>query len=123
MEPPGQSVRSKRADPAFGGRLREALSRRGVRKLYPLALEIGVDESALSRWRQGQPISLDNAVRLAGRLDVSLDWLVLGRGTPDAHRVPRESDDLLMAQLCRLPSEAVRPLLAFIDAVAPFADP
>jgi transcriptional regulator with XRE-family HTH domain len=122
MEPPGQPVRSKTADPAFGRRLREALSRRGVRKLYPLALEIGVDESALSRWRQGQPISLDNAVRLAGRLDVSLDWLLLGRGTPDAHRAPRESGDLLMVQLNRLPPEAIRPLLAFIDAVTPLAD-
>jgi hypothetical protein len=58
----------------FGARLNEALRARGVRKLYPLAIELGVDESALSRWRKGGAISLDSAIRLAEHLDVSLDW-------------------------------------------------
>jgi hypothetical protein len=63
----------------WGERLDDALRRRRVPKLYALAVEIGVDESAISRWRKGHPISLPNAVALCR-------WLVLGRGTMDGHR-------------------------------------
>jgi transcriptional regulator with XRE-family HTH domain len=71
---------------AWGDRLQYALNRRGVRKLYALAVELGVDESALSRWRQGRSITLANAVTLCQTLDISLDWLLLGRGDMDAHQ-------------------------------------
>ncbi|MFN3228912.1 MAG: helix-turn-helix domain-containing protein [Asticcacaulis sp.] len=71
---------------AWGQRLQYALNRRGVRKLYALAVELGVDESALSRWRQGRSITLANAVTLCQTLDISLDWLLLGRGEMEEHR-------------------------------------
>jgi transcriptional regulator with XRE-family HTH domain len=70
----------------MGDRLTFALEQRGVRKLYALAVEIGVDESALSRWKKDGPISLPSAARLSQALDISLDWLILGRGHIDAHR-------------------------------------
>jgi len=70
----------------MGERLTFALEQRGVRKLYALAVEIGVDESALSRWKKDGAISLPSAARLSQALDISLDWLVLGRGHIDAHR-------------------------------------
>ncbi len=69
----------------WGQRLQYALNRRGVRKLYALAVELGVDESALSRWRQGRSITLANAVTLCQTLDISLDWLLLGRGDIEEH--------------------------------------
>ncbi|MGA2815986.1 MAG: hypothetical protein ABSE67_06760, partial [Xanthobacteraceae bacterium] len=40
-------------------RLQHALRRRRIRKLYALAVEIGVDQSAISRWRKGAADLLD----------------------------------------------------------------
>jgi transcriptional regulator with XRE-family HTH domain len=70
----------------WGKRLQQALRRRRIRKLHALAAEIGVDQSAISRWRNGLPISLANAVVLCRALDISLDWLITGRGAMEAHR-------------------------------------
>jgi transcriptional regulator with XRE-family HTH domain len=70
----------------WGVRLQQALRQRGIRKLHALAVEIGVDQSAISRWRKGLPISLANAVSLCRALDISIDWLLTGRGTMEAHR-------------------------------------
>lgn len=53
-----------------------------------LAAELGVDESAVSRWQQSAGLSLTHAARLCEVLDISLDWLVLGRGDMDLHRRP-----------------------------------
>jgi transcriptional regulator with XRE-family HTH domain len=71
----------------WGLRLRQALRSRRVRKLHALAVDIGVDQSAISRWRKGYAISLPNAIALSQALDVSLDWLMTGRGSMDDHRV------------------------------------
>jgi len=67
-------------------RFAHALRLRQVGKLYALAVEIGVDESAISRWKKGRSISLENAAQVCRALDISLDWLVMGRGSIDAHR-------------------------------------
>lgn len=69
-------------------RLASAFAARDVRKLQALAVDLGVDESAISRWKRGRSISLDNVARLCVALDVSMDWLVLGRGDMDLHRAP-----------------------------------
>lgn len=69
-----------------GERIREALVVRGVRKQQALAAQLRVHESAITRWKDGKPISLDSAIALSTALDVSLDWLLLGRGTIDSHR-------------------------------------
>lgn len=80
----GKKVRGK-SDPERGQRLEEALRIRNVKKMYVLAIELGVNESAISRWRKGQPITMDNAINLCRALDVSADWLILGRGNVDQH--------------------------------------
>lgn len=68
-------------DPTWGQRLDTALYLRNIRKLYAFAVEIGVDESALSRWRNGKPVSLSNAIAICDALNISMDWLIRGKGS------------------------------------------
>ncbi|WP_281286202.1 helix-turn-helix domain-containing protein [Marilutibacter aestuarii] len=63
-----------------GRRIRTAMARRGVGKHCVLATALDVTEGAVSRWCQGGPMSLANAIALCEYLDVSADWLLLGRG-------------------------------------------
>lgn len=70
----------------FGGRLRAALRERRISKLYAVASDLGVSQSAVSRWQNGGRISLDNVVLICEYLDVSADWLLLNRGSAHAHR-------------------------------------
>lgn len=65
----------------FADRLRQALELRGRQKRYALAAEIGVNASSVTRWLQGGPISMEHMVRLCDVLEISLDWLLLGRGS------------------------------------------
>ncbi len=107
----------------WGLRLQQALQERKVRKLYALAVEIGIDQSALSRWRNGMPISLRNAVALCRALDVSLDWLVMGRGTIDTHRIaaltPADlAAHVLFGNLTASEATAVRQALIMLSEAA-----
>lgn len=61
-----------------------------------------MNPSSLTRWLQGEPISIQHAIRLCEVLEISLDWLLLGRGQPDASEAAR--GDLLeerLVSLCR----------------------
>jgi transcriptional regulator with XRE-family HTH domain len=69
-----------------GKRIRKAISTSKIVKAYALAAEINVSIAAVSKWQNGGEISLNNACELAVATDVSLDWLLLGRGTADLHR-------------------------------------
>jgi transcriptional regulator with XRE-family HTH domain len=71
-----------------GHRLQLAMRRRGVAKQMAFAAQLAVDESAISRWQRGANMTLRNAMRLCEALDISLDWLLLGRGSMDGHRGP-----------------------------------
>ncbi|WP_064694879.1 helix-turn-helix domain-containing protein [Rhizobium aegyptiacum] len=73
-------------DPARGKRIREAISRGNMRKVHALAAELNVSVAAVSRWQNGGHTSLESACALARLLDVSLDWLLLGRGAIDGHK-------------------------------------
>jgi transcriptional regulator with XRE-family HTH domain len=68
----------------FARRLDLALRTRRIGKMYALAVALGVDESALSRWRRGKPISVGSLVRLCRHLRVSIDWLLTGSGSMEA---------------------------------------
>jgi hypothetical protein len=70
---------------AHGERLRLAIQQRGMRKLSVVACSIGVTESAVSRWRSGGAMTLGNIANVCLALDISADWLVLGRGHMDMH--------------------------------------
>jgi transcriptional regulator with XRE-family HTH domain len=69
-----------------GKRIRYAIKIYGRPKLLSLAEELEVSPGAVSKWRYGRNFSLDNICRFATVLDVSLDWLLLGRGFPEAHK-------------------------------------
>lgn len=70
---------------AHGERLRIAIQQRGMSKLSVVACAVGVTESAVSRWRSGGAMTLGNVAIVCQRLDISADWLVLGRGHMDMH--------------------------------------
>ena len=80
----GRIARSER-DPGRGRRLEEALRIRNIPKMYVLAIEVGVSESTISRWKKGAPIATENLIKLCQFLDVSADWLLLARGDIDQH--------------------------------------
>lgn len=73
-------------DRARGERIRNAMAARNIKKTHALAAELNVSVAAVSRWQNGGQISLQSACALAEKLDVSLDWLLLGRGTIDWHK-------------------------------------
>ncbi|WP_113117530.1 MULTISPECIES: helix-turn-helix domain-containing protein [unclassified Rhizobium] len=102
-----------------GRRIQEAIDLRKWRKLTALAVALGVNESALTRWRKGDSISLESAANLCKALDVSLDWLVLGRGSPEHHKLPSRSEpEHEFASLFRaLPPGAADHLTAFLRSV------
>lgn len=102
-----------------GDRLSRAIKGRGIGKMMALALDLDVHESAISRWRKNGPMSLEHAARLSEVLDVSLDWLVLGRGEMDAHTIEtlRSDEFLLLQSLRRLSARALPPLLQFLEEI------
>lgn len=75
-----------------GQRLRAALQARDVTKQQFLAARLGIHESSLTRWMQDGPMALDSAMALATELDLSLDWLLLGRGSMDAPPYPGQAN-------------------------------
>ena len=105
-----------------GERIRQALSARGVRKQQALAAELDVHESAITRWKENQSMSLDSAVAFCAVLDISLDWLLLERGTIDSHKkVPPQSlsEDSVPSLLAkRIGPGSISLLLALVDSIA-----
>jgi transcriptional regulator with XRE-family HTH domain len=103
-----------------GERIRTAIQQRGVRKLTALAAEIGVTEGALTRWRQGGPMSLESGIRFCQVLDISLDWLAMGRAHYENHKERAVSQDrlrLLMA-LDALPPGSEEQLAKLLEHLA-----
>jgi transcriptional regulator with XRE-family HTH domain len=105
-------------------RLQQALDRRGRRKRYALAIEIGVNPSSMTRWLQGEPISIEHAMRLCEVLEISLDWLLLGRGHPDPTSPDPTSlgrlelsEERLLAVCRRIRPEAVDRLIDLLEAL------
>lgn len=100
-----------------GERLAQAIKGRGIAKMMNLAVDLDVDESAISRWKKGGAMSLEHAARLSLVLDVSLDWLVLGRGGMSIHKkMALSADELkLIRVLRRLDADSVRHLVTFLE--------
>lgn len=85
-----------------GMRLRRAMAERGFRKQYALAVSLHVNESTVTRWLSGGPMSLESAIDLCRILDVSLDWLLLGQGSMTSHHSPGATDALEAANRSKL---------------------
>ena len=81
---------------AFAGRLRRRRQEQGLRK-QELAARIGVSLTTIQQYENGQLPKGEFAVRLAGVLRCSLDWLLAGRGDPD--RPSEREEDLVMVPL------------------------
>lgn len=70
-----------------GSRLRMAMQAHGLSKLSAMAAAVGVSDSAISRWCHDGPMTLENVVALSEVLEVSIDWLLLGRGPMQQHDI------------------------------------
>lgn len=107
-----------------GERIDIAIQQRGVKKLTALAAELGVTVGALTRWRQGGPMSLDNGIRFCRVLDVSLDWLAMGRAHPDHHRphAVNQSRQRLLNALSALPPGSEGHLVSLLEHLAVVPD-
>jgi transcriptional regulator with XRE-family HTH domain len=114
-------VTAKKINSARGRRIDRAIKLRQWRKLSALAAAVEVNESAVTRWRQGGAISLDSAVRLSETLDVSLDWLAMGRATPDQHRAVAFDGEMmrLVLLLQSRSTEITRTLADFLSIALP----
>lgn len=115
----GETARGER-DPERGERLEEALRIREIKKMYVLAIEIGVNESTISRWRKGAPIATDNVIKLCRSLDISADWLLLARGHIDQHiSLSVNHDERELLDLVRsLPPDFLTHFIRAISAIA-----
>ncbi|MGB3313952.1 MAG: helix-turn-helix domain-containing protein [Albidovulum sp.] len=102
-----------------GERIRHAIKIAGRPKLMALAASLDVSPAALSKWRYGQNISLENICRLALQLDVSLDWLLLERGSPKSHRDANGSrtDQELVELLTLRPTKITKLLTALVREI------
>lgn len=76
----------------FGSRLEWAMKARRIGKMYALASAMGVDESAISRWRRNKPISTANLIKLCAVLKISVDWLLTGVGDMNRHNQASQID-------------------------------
>ncbi|QLF69836.1 helix-turn-helix transcriptional regulator [Peteryoungia desertarenae] len=106
---------------ARGQRIRQAMAKRKIGKAHALAAELHVSVAAVSRWQNGGDLSLDNACALAETLDISLDWLLLGRGTLDWHRDnlinPRELEWILA--LRERPAKIRKLVVELVEVIKP----
>ncbi|MDO4657069.1 S24 family peptidase [Kingella sp. (in: b-proteobacteria)] len=75
-------------------RAKQALS---AKSDYELSKQLGVSTSAMSGYRKRQSLPMEQCVKIAERTGVSLDWLILGKGNPQAqqqlHSAVQDYDD------------------------------
>jgi transcriptional regulator with XRE-family HTH domain len=70
-------------DKARGYRLKLAMIARGYGKATALASGLDISPAAITKWTQGHAMSVHHVCNLALLLDISLDWLLMGRNGPD----------------------------------------
>ncbi|MCY7293832.1 helix-turn-helix domain-containing protein [Alteromonas sp. a30] len=79
----------------WGSRLRNYLKDKHNLKQLALANAIGVEESTISRWLSGGNIKVSHLINLCAFLDISIDWLIMGRGTPALHKTDIQDVNML----------------------------
>ena len=88
--------------------------------MMALAAELEISPAALSKWAQGHSMSVDHACRLSQLLDVSLDWLLLGRNAPEWLQTDQLSRlELELLQHVRQRPARIMPLLISIVSEIP----
>ncbi|MDD7910970.1 helix-turn-helix transcriptional regulator [Pseudovibrio exalbescens] len=83
----------KREAAHWGERLQAISHAQGWTKQLSLASALNVDVSTVSRWLRGGKVSVEHLIALSELLNVSLDWLLLGRGTPTGDRTDQAPYD------------------------------
>jgi len=102
----------------LGVRICEAMEYRKLSKLYAVAVALNVTESAVCRWRKNGKMTVENIIALCELLDVSTDWLLLGRGTMDTHRTAQPARAPHPRRpISTLPDVAVTHLENFLAAI------
>ncbi|UAA39856.1 helix-turn-helix transcriptional regulator [Paraneptunicella aestuarii] len=101
-------------EPHWGARLRHLLQNQQNLKQLVLASAVGVEESTISRWLAGGNIKISHLIALCEYLDVSVDWLLLGRGTPVLHKYVGENHDALK----KLPQDIKSDLYQLIEKLS-----
>ena len=102
-----------------GVRLRQAMTMRGHRKASALAMELDISAAAMTKWLQGHSMSVGHACSLATALDISLDWLLMGRNGPDwlhPDRLRKVEIDLI-GMLRERPGRIIHPMLRLIGEI------
>ena len=107
------TVRPLRASTVIAvGCLTLGMFAKGLAYNCQLSHDLGVTESTLSRWRRGNAMSTDHAVKLARHLGVTLDWLVTGRlYTGEVVDAPPRHVADIIAKYAGLPDDAKRVVL------------
>lgn len=111
--------------------MKQAWAVKGLGKQMALAFELEVHQSTITRWMDDGPMSLASACRVCEVLDISLDWLILGRGFMDQHKLQAEEPGVNGADIQRfrrtthaLPTCVTDRLLDLAEAVvAALPDP
>ena len=94
----------------FSDRLRIALERAGIPRVrgqtQRVADKMGVPHTAVSKWLSGQQMpDNERIVTLAKWLEVSAEWLMSGRGSPDISSLSEENRAVLpQRRLARSPN-------------------
>ncbi len=101
----------------WGNRLRCYLKGQNNLKQLALANAIGVEESTISRWLSGGNIKVSHLVSLCNYLDISLDWLIMGRGTPALHKFD-EKESIRLKQLPENIREDISSLIKNLSEAA-----
>lgn len=76
-------MNNSKVDRERGYRLKLAMVARGYGKATALASGLDISPAAITKWTQGHAMSVDHVCNLAMLLDISLDWLLMGRNGPD----------------------------------------
>ncbi|WP_417708962.1 helix-turn-helix domain-containing protein [Roseibium aggregatum] len=110
---------SQDIDKDRGDRLTQAMRSRGHRKAMALAAELNISPAAITKWKQGHAMSIENACNLANFLDISLDWLLLGRNGPDwllPNNMSKQELELVEKLRAR-PARIVKFLLSLVTEI------
>jgi transcriptional regulator with XRE-family HTH domain len=97
---------------------------KGYKKQHAFAVALNVSQSTVTRWLANGPMSLESAADICSVLNISLDWLVLGRGemeskaaAPGAVRASAEGIEKIVRLYEALPSKSRRLLSSFLDSL------
>jgi len=117
-------MKSQFANIERGKRFDQAMKMRGHLKAMALAVELGISPAAITKWKQGHAMSVGHACALADLLDISLDWLLMGRNSPDWLQPDQLSDtEIDLVSMLRQRPERVGGLLIILLSEMPEVPP